>query len=120
MLGYDEHVVEILCPPVLLTAVVAGIGMQFLGELLFGRNCGHDNSRNRREAEKVPESYLLDRPGILRDNVHIDTQILESPTGEPRDNRESETALRALTPNGSALTDRKGLSIINALVWSLV
>jgi hypothetical protein len=95
LLGYDEHVVEIFGPPVLLAAIVARICVQFLGELLVEFDGRDRDGWDVREIEQVAEHYVFDRPGIFGHDVYHKADLLEYPAGQSCGDRESQAIIGA-------------------------
>jgi len=103
--GYDEHVVEILGPPVVLGTVVARVRMQLLGELLFRFDGWDFDRRDADKVEEVPECDLLYWTRILIDNINVEAKHLEHFAGQPGGNRKSQSSLWPFSLDGPTTTD---------------
>jgi len=68
-----DHVVQLLGTAVVLLAVVTGVGVDFLGELLFHTYSGDDNRREVGELEQVAQFDVVEGPGISGDQVDVET-----------------------------------------------
>jgi hypothetical protein len=106
-LRYYQHVVEILGPAVLLPTVVARIGVKLLSELLLRADSWHYHCRDISEVEQIPKLYFLDRTRVFRDNVDVDTKVLEYPAGEPGRDWISKATFGAFSLDLPALTYRE-------------
>ena len=106
-LRYYQHVVEILSPAVLLLAVAARVGVKLLSELLLRADGWHYHGRDISEVEQIPKLYFLDRARVFRDDVDVDTKVLEYPAGEPGRDRISKATFRTFPLNSPALPDQE-------------
>jgi len=82
MFGEDQHVEQVTCSTVRSLAVVTGIGVELLGQVLAHVDHRHRGSWHASEVEKASQLHDLDGPGVVGNEVDIKLEPLELATVE--------------------------------------